>query len=107
MGMGHRALFVWVLLLLALIFLVVYLDGGLDGEPSLFFAVLLFFDAIFLSLIAIRVVRHYQICGVGRRRAAVYSIKIWRDPGVLACSAILAIPFCADCRNDTSSYKHT
>ncbi|VDN18007.1 unnamed protein product [Gongylonema pulchrum] len=68
MGMGHRALFVWVLLLLALIFLVVYLDGGLDGEPSLFFAVLLFFDAIFLSLIAIRVVRHYQICGVGRRR---------------------------------------
>ncbi|CAG9537073.1 unnamed protein product [Cercopithifilaria johnstoni] len=68
MGTGHKALFLWLLLLLALVFLVVYLDGGLDGEPSIFFVILGFFDIIFLSTSVIRIMRHYQICGVGRRQ---------------------------------------
>ncbi|OZC10873.1 hypothetical protein X798_02017 [Onchocerca flexuosa] len=68
MGTGHKVLFVWLLLLLALIFLVVYLDGGMDGEPSIFFMILGFFDIFFLSSTTIRVMRHYQICGVGRRQ---------------------------------------
>lgn len=68
MGTGHRALFVWVLILLALVFLVVYLDGGLDGEPSMFFLILLFFDVAALFTIIIKIIRHYHICGVGRRR---------------------------------------
>ncbi|KAM3728263.1 hypothetical protein ACO02O_04853 [Dirofilaria immitis] len=68
MDTGHKALFVWLLLLFTLIFLVVYLDGGLDGEPSIFFMILGFFDILFLSATVIRVMRHYQICGMGRRQ---------------------------------------
>uniref|UniRef100_A0A0R3RW24 Guanylate cyclase domain-containing protein n=1 Tax=Elaeophora elaphi TaxID=1147741 RepID=A0A0R3RW24_9BILA len=68
MGTGHKALFVWLLLLLALVFLVVYLDGGLDSEPSMFFMILGFFDILFLSTAVIKIMRHYQICGVGRRQ---------------------------------------
>ncbi|VDN06967.1 unnamed protein product [Thelazia callipaeda] len=68
MGTGHRALFVWLLLLLALVFLVVYLDNGLDGEPSVFFVILSFFDILSLSIIMLKIMRHYQICGVGRRQ---------------------------------------
>ncbi|VDN81255.1 unnamed protein product [Brugia pahangi] len=68
MGTGHKALFIWLLLLLALVFLVVYLDGGLDGEPSIFFVILGFFDILFLSAAVVRIMRHYQICGIGRRQ---------------------------------------
>ncbi|EFO26219.1 hypothetical protein LOAG_02259 [Loa loa] len=68
MTTGHKALFVWLLLLLALVFLVVYLDGGLDGEPSIFFLILGFFDILFLSSAVIKIIRHYQICGVGGRQ---------------------------------------
>ncbi|VDK70789.1 unnamed protein product [Litomosoides sigmodontis] len=68
MGTGHKALFIWLLLLLALVFLVVYLDGGLDGEPSIFFVILGFFDVLFLSTAIMSLMRHYQICGVGRKQ---------------------------------------
>uniref|UniRef100_A0A915Q5F9 Uncharacterized protein n=1 Tax=Setaria digitata TaxID=48799 RepID=A0A915Q5F9_9BILA len=68
MGTGHRALFIWLLLLLSLVFLVVYLDDGLDGEPSIFFVMLAFFDILSFSTTVVRIMRHYQICGVGRRQ---------------------------------------
>ncbi|MCP9263162.1 hypothetical protein DINM_006506 [Dirofilaria immitis] len=50
------------------IIIIQFKDGGLDGEPSIFFMILGFFDILFLSATVIRVMRHYQICGMGRRQ---------------------------------------
>ncbi|VDM15968.1 unnamed protein product [Wuchereria bancrofti] len=147
-----------MLLLLSLVFLVVYLDGGLDGEPSIFFVILGFFDILFLSAAVVRIMRHYQICGIGRRQydmnapypvttyiyplekqasavvfgnftiaqkrrfadftnitglqnyfrsIALYSIKIWYDPSVLAGSAILVIFDHLDHRTNFSLIQYT
>ncbi|KAI1723493.1 transmembrane protein 60-like [Ditylenchus destructor] len=59
MGIGQRALFVWVFTLLTLIFLVVYLDGGLDREPLIFFVLLWLLDAFCFGMLALRCVRYY------------------------------------------------
>ncbi|VDM37043.1 unnamed protein product [Toxocara canis] len=67
MGTGHRAIIVWVQLLLVLVFLVIYLDGGLDREPSIFFVLLWLFDLVSLALIGVRVIRHYNLFAAGRR----------------------------------------
>ena len=58
-NLGQRALSSWILLLLALIFLVIYLDGGLSQEPLVFFALLLLMDALALGSILVRCVRFY------------------------------------------------
>ncbi|EJW77124.1 hypothetical protein WUBG_11967 [Wuchereria bancrofti] len=92
MGTGHKALFIWLLLLLSLVFLVVYLDGGLDGEPSIFFVILGFFDILFLSAAVVRIMRHYQICGIGRRQYdmnAPYPVSTYIYPLEKRASAVV------------------
>uniref|UniRef100_A0A915EW77 Transmembrane protein 60 n=1 Tax=Ditylenchus dipsaci TaxID=166011 RepID=A0A915EW77_9BILA len=59
MAIGQRALFVWIFTLLTLIFLVIYLDGGLDGEPLIFFILLWLLDASCLGVLALRCIRFY------------------------------------------------
>lgn len=61
MDAGHRAIFVWTLLLFVLIFLVVYLDGGLDHETLIFFSLLWFFDFLSLAEVVAGIIRHYRV----------------------------------------------
>jgi hypothetical protein len=63
MGVGQRALYVFCLVLLMLIFLVIYLDGGLDHEPFVFFILLWVLDLSFLVTIFWRCIKYYNLCG--------------------------------------------
>ncbi|VDN56868.1 unnamed protein product [Dracunculus medinensis] len=91
MGIGHRAIFAWVLLLLTIYFdcfgepfNVVYndplKDGGLDGEPLVLFISLLFFDGVSLIFIAFKIIRHYHLFGVGRRSLDSNIVTSWNFP---------------------------
>uniref|UniRef100_A0A158R3Y5 Protein kinase domain-containing protein n=1 Tax=Syphacia muris TaxID=451379 RepID=A0A158R3Y5_9BILA len=78
MDVGHRAIFVWTLLLFELIFLVVYLDGGLDRETLIFFSILWFFDLLSLTEVVAGIVRYYKIrseCSDGNHLQSTFDLQ--------------------------------
>jgi hypothetical protein len=61
MAVSHRALLVWLLALIFMIFLTIHLDGGLQREWWALFAPLWLLDIVSLALIGGRLIRHYRV----------------------------------------------
>ncbi|KAI6222301.1 hypothetical protein M3Y99_01514000 [Aphelenchoides fujianensis] len=64
MTTGQRVLSIWFVVLVVLIFLVVYLEGGLNGEPVVFFGLLWILDLVLLGTVVLRCARSYNVMGI-------------------------------------------
>ncbi|KAI6172850.1 hypothetical protein M3Y98_01019000 [Aphelenchoides besseyi] len=92
MTSGQRVLTIWILTLLVMVFLVVYLDGGLNGEPIVFFGLLWIIDLALLGMIVLRCARNYNVMGIAEE-SSVLGMELTRmswGPAVYSSAIILS-----------------
>jgi hypothetical protein len=64
MTLGQRVVSLWLVVLSVIIALVVYLDGGFNAEPIIFFSLLWIIDIIILGFIVLRCLHAYNVFGL-------------------------------------------
>lgn len=64
MTLGQRVVSLWCIVLGLMISFVVYLDGGFNAEPIIFFSLLWIIDIVILGFIVLRCLHAYNIFGL-------------------------------------------
>ncbi len=73
MGVGHRAVLLWILALVSLIIIAMYADGGLDQQALSLFAVLSSVDVCLFAIGIIRLIRHYRSMNIRQSTSGAIS----------------------------------
>ncbi|KAI6192335.1 hypothetical protein M3Y97_00326200 [Aphelenchoides bicaudatus] len=89
--LGQRVISLWMLTLAVLIAFVIYLDGGFNSEPMIFFSFLWIADIVLLVVIILRCLRTYNVFGLANETTIGADLPILGiKPGLYGSAVIVS-----------------